>query len=109
MKGLDDQLMSFSLKILVSASDGTAFTVSASEIFGGIVFFCSQLWEYFLLGEICIDLLTTKLTGHSRACKNAFNGLRALSKEYALPHFSHQYLYNNMSDSTPRQLIVVGL
>jgi hypothetical protein len=39
MKGLDDQLMSFSLKILVSASDGTAFTVSASEIFGGIVLF----------------------------------------------------------------------
>jgi hypothetical protein len=67
MKDLDDQLMSFSLKILVSASGGTAFTVSASEIFGGIVFFCSQLWEYFLLGEICIDLLTTKLTGHSTA------------------------------------------
>jgi hypothetical protein len=102
--------MSFNLRILVPASRGTAFTVSASEIFGGIVlFFCSQLWEYFLIAEICIDLLTTKFAGHSTASKNAFIGLRALSKEYALPQFLQLYLYNSMSDSTPRQLIVVGL
>jgi hypothetical protein len=38
-----------------------------------------------------------------------FPGLYAPSKERAMLHFSQQYLYNSMSDSTFRQLIVVGV